>query len=177
MSLPQHVAASSDEAFADHLVDTLATCAREVFDTMVGLPLTEKRPLAGDALRPASNMVGTVGFTGSSSGLVVFYTTFDAARMITASLLGMDDPADAERDEVVDAIGEITNMIAGSFRTRLAIQGDAWAISVPTVTLGSDFYIKPVTTGRRTLLSFGLAEHEVLVELILTGRVGRRDRH
>lgn len=34
-----------------------------------------------------------------------------------------------------------------------------------------------ITTGRRTLLSFGMAEHEGLVERILTRRVGRRDPH
>ena len=164
---------STDELVADRLVETLAICTRDVFDTMVGRALTEKTPLDGDALRPASNLVGMIGFTGSTSGLVVFYTTYEAAREITAGLLGMDDPGEASRDEVVDAIGEVTNMIAGSFRTRLATEGDAWAISVPTVTLGSDFYIKPVTTGRRTMLPFGMGQHEVFVELILTRRIGR----
>ena len=67
-----------------------------------------------------------------------------------------------------DAIGEITNMIAGSFRTHMAANGDAWAITVPTVTIGSDFYIKPLTNGHRVLIPFGMEGHEVFVELILT---------
>lgn len=173
VSTPRHVAARTDDAFADHLVATLATCAKDVFETMVGRPLTEKVSGEGDALRPAGNMVGMVGFTGSSSGLVVVYTTYEAAREITAGLLGTGEPDSATRDEVVDAIGEVTNMIAGSFRTRLAIEGDTWAISIPTVTLGSDFYIKPVSSGRRTLLPFRMSHHEMLVELILTRRVAR----
>ena len=70
--------------------------------------------------------------------------------------------------EIADAIGEITNMVAGSFRTRMAREGDAWAISVPTVTMGSDFYIKPMSNGRRVLLPFRMEEQEVFVELIVT---------
>ena len=70
--------------------------------------------------------------------------------------------------EVADAIGEITNMVAGSFRTKMAAEGDAWAISVPTVTIGSDFYIKPMTNGRRVLLPFRMGEQEIFVELIVT---------
>ena len=65
-------------------------------------------------------------------------------------MLGMEP--DDVNGEIPDAIGEITNMVAGSFRTRMATEGDAWAISVPTVTMGSDFYIKPMTNGRRVLL-------------------------
>ncbi len=69
---------------------------------------------------------------------------------------------------MADAIGEVTNMIAGSFRTKMAAQGQAWAISVPTVTVGSDFYIKPLVNGRRVLLPFKMGEdHEVFVELIM----------
>lgn len=173
VSTPRRVAACTDDAFADHLVATLSTCATDVFETMVGRSLSVTNPAEGDAPRPAGNMVGTVGFTGSSSGLVVFYTCYEAAREITAGLLGMSQPESATREEVVDAIGEVTNMIAGSFRTRLAIEGDTWAISIPTVTLGSDFYIKPVSSGRRTLLPFRMDHHEVLVELILTRRVAR----
>jgi len=150
----------------EDLADLLADSARDVFATMVGCPLTAKNPVEGEALRPASNVVGIVGFTGSYSGLVVVYATFEAAREITARLVGLDDPDASSRDEVADAIGEVTNMIAGSFRTRMAGDGDTWAITVPTVTLGSDFYIKPMTSGRRALLPFGMGSSEVLIELI-----------
>jgi chemotaxis protein CheX len=108
-----------------------------------------------------------VGFAGSSNGLVAFYSTLAAARNIASAMLGMPEN-EIERDGLADAIGEITNMIAGSFRTHMAANGDAWAITVPTVTIGSDFYIKPLTNGHRVLIPFGMEGHEVFVELILT---------
>jgi chemotaxis protein CheX len=150
------------------IVSHLAAATHEVFETMVFRTLSEGEPIEGNALRPGSNVVGTVGFAGSESGLVAFYSTLEAARDITGAMLGMS-PADVN-GEVADAIGEITNMVAGSFRTKMAAEGDAWAISVPTVTMGSDFYIKPMSNGRRVLLPFRMGEQEIFVELIVTSR-------
>jgi chemotaxis protein CheX len=150
-------------------IDELVTATCEVFQTMVFTELTPSTPGQGEALRGGPNVVGTVAFTGKTSGLVVFYSTIDTAKRITASMLSME-PA-AVNGELPDAIGELTNMIAGSFRTRMAgIQGEAWAISVPTVTVGSDFYTKFVSDVQRVLCPFRMGETEVLVELIVTKR-------
>lgn len=148
------------------IVDHLVHATNEVFETMVFRTLTTGEPIDGDALRPGSNVVGTVGFAGSACGLVAFYSTLDTAREIAGAMLGLE--VSQLNGEVADAIGEITNMVAGSFRTRMAAEGDAWAISVPTVTIGSDFYIKPMSNGRRVLLPFRMGEREIFVELILT---------
>jgi chemotaxis protein CheX len=66
-----------------------------------------------------------------------------------------------------DAIGEITNMIAGALRTKMTDAGHPWAISIPTVTIGSDFYTKYVSDVRRVLCPFKMEEHEICVELIM----------
>jgi chemotaxis protein CheX len=150
----------------DTLVDTLMKSTEEVFETMVFRTLKSLVPIEGDALRPQSNVVGTIGFAGGACGLVAFYSTLDAARDIAGSMLGME-PADVN-GEMADAIGEVTNMIAGSFRTKMAAHGHSWASSVPTVTMGSDFYIKPLVNGRRVLIPFKMEAHEVFVELIMT---------
>ena len=153
-------------ALSANIVDNLVAATTEVFETMVFRTLKTGTPIEGEALRPGSNVVGTIGFAGSASGLVAFYSTLDTAREIAGAMLGME-PTDV-KGEIADAIGEITNMVAGSFRTRMAREGDAWAISVPTVTIGSDFYIKPMTNGKRVLLPFRMEEQEVFVELIVT---------
>ena len=115
------------------LLDELTTATRDVFKTMVFQEVEASSPIAGDAKRPKANVVGTVAFAGKTSGLVVFYSSLDAAQVITASMLGID-PANVN-GELPDAIGELTNMIAGSFRTRVAhAKGETWAISVPTVS-------------------------------------------
>ena len=148
-------------------IEELTAATRDVFKTMVFQEVEASTPITGDALRPGANVVGTVAFAGKTSGLVVFYSTMDAAQMITASMLGIE-PASVN-GELHDAIGELTNMIAGSFRTRVAhVKGETWAISVPTVTVGSDFYTKYVSDVQRVLCPFRMNGAELFVELIVT---------
>jgi len=150
----------------DDFITTLVAATEEVFETMVFKKLTKGSPIEGDALRPRSNVVGLVGFGGSLSGLVAFYTTIDAAQEIAGSMLGM--PAADVNGEMPDAIGEVTNMIAGGFRLKLAEKGETLAISIPSVTIGSDFYTKYASDVQRILCPFRMDENEICVELILT---------
>jgi chemotaxis protein CheX len=149
------------------ILSVLISSTQEVFETMVFQPIVSKTPVEGDTLRPPSNVVGTVAFAGDRCGIVAFYSTTDTARAITGAMLGIES---AEvNGEVPDAIGEITNMIAGTFRTRMAATGSKWAISVPTVTIGSDFYTTYGGDVRRILCPFSMsAGDEIFVELILT---------
>lgn len=152
----------------EELLLPLIAATQEVFETMVFRSVGSKTPIFGEALRPRSNVVGTVGFTGERCGLVAFYSTTETAREIAGAMLGI--PAADVNGEMPDAIGEITNMIAGTFRTKMAAHGHPWAISVPTVTVGSDFYTKYVSDVRRALCPFSMdGAHEIFVELILTG--------
>jgi chemotaxis protein CheX len=154
-------------AIENLFIEELTAATRDVFKTMVFQEVEASSPVTGDALRPGANVVGTVAFAGKTSGLVVFYSTMDTAQMITASMLGIE-PASVN-GELHDAIGELTNMIAGSFRTRMAhAKGETWAISVPTVTVGSDFYTKYVSDVQRVLCPFRMNTAELFVELIVT---------
>jgi chemotaxis protein CheX len=151
---------------AEQMLSTLIASTQEVFETMVFRSLTAQTPIQGEALRPQSNVVGTVAFAGERCGIVAFYSTTETAREIAGAMLGI--PAAQVNGEMPDAIGEITNMIAGTFRTKMAAFGQPWAISIPTVTIGSDFYTKYVSDVRRVLCPFSMSESEVFVELILT---------
>lgn len=146
-------------------ISILIESTRDVFAKMVHRELAFGIPIEGDALRPRSNVVGTVSFAGSESGVVAFYSTLGAAHEIAAAMLGLA-PADVN-GEMPDAIGEVTNMIAGAFRTRMSNEGSPWAISIPTVTIGSDFYTKYVSDVHRVLCPFQMGDQEVFVELIL----------
>jgi chemotaxis protein CheX len=154
-------------AIEPQFLTELSDATREVFRTMVFREVTEGARTERTAVQTGANVVATVAFTGKTSGLVAVYTTFEAANEITAAMLGIE-PADVD-GELPDAIGELANMIAGSFRTRMAaVRGEAWAISVPTVVVGRDFYTKYVSDVQRVVCPFQMGPHEVLVELVVT---------
>jgi chemotaxis protein CheX len=149
------------------MLSVLVESTREVFETMVFQPLSTQAPIEGDALRSRSNVVGTVAFAGEQSGIVAFYSTTATANLIAGAMLGI--APEEINGEMPDAIGEIANMIAGTFRTKMAADGPRWAISIPTVTIGSDFYTKYVSDVKRVLCPFTMESGaEVFVELILT---------
>jgi chemotaxis protein CheX len=150
----------------EDMLASLLESTQEVFHTMVFTTLGTQTPIEGDALRPRSNVVGTIAFAGVRSGIVAFYSTTKTAHAIAGAMLGI--PPEQVNGEMPDAIGEITNMIAGAFRTKMARTGPPWAISVPTVTVGSDLYTKYVSDVRRVLCPFTFEDGEVFVELILT---------
>lgn len=146
------------------LVDVLVGATTDVFETMIFRQLKPGEIIWGHAARPKSQIVGTVGFAGSSTGLVAFHSSMAAARDITSAMLGIE----IDEEGLPDAVGEVTNMIAGAFRTRMAAFQEPWAISVPTVTMGTDFFIKPISTGDRVTVAFTMDAHELYVELIIT---------
>jgi chemotaxis protein CheX len=153
-------------------VNELLAATRDVFRTMVFHDVETASPVTGNGIRTGANVVGTVAFAGKTSGLVVFYSSLESAQTITASMLGIEPGS--VNGEMPDAIGELTNMIAGSFRTRMAgVRGETWAISIPTVTVGSDFHTKYVSDVQRVLCPFKMGTAELFVELIVTRSAGQ----
>jgi chemotaxis protein CheX len=136
--------AGAQSATPDNWRDELAKATCEVFEVMVGTSLEE----AAEESSPfVPDFAAMVGIAGSMCGLVGLHTTSDCARRIAAKMLGSDDAGAGE--DAQDAFGEVCNMVAGSFKARIAGFADGCALSVPTVIFGRDF----------TLFSLARGEH------------------
>lgn len=150
----------------DPLLACLVSATEEVFDTMLAIPLHSHPAVSGPLEIPA-NVVATVAFAGHRKGLVVVYTSLSAARHITSTMLGI--PLHEVNGEVPDAMGEIANMVAGQFRNRLAAGEPPSDISVPTVTIGTEFSTLYSSAVQRSRCPFDMQGETISVELILTG--------
>lgn len=151
---------------SEPLLASLVSATEEVFDTMLAIPLQSQPAVTGPLDVPA-NVVATVAFAGHRKGLVVVYTSLAAARHITSTMLGI--PLQEVNGEVPDAMGEIANMVAGQFRNRLAAVEPPSDISVPTVTIGTDFSTLYSSAVQRSRCPFDMQGEPISVELILTG--------
>lgn len=149
------------------LLASLMTSTEEVFETMVFKPLVRLPPAPADEQRKGANVVATVAFAGHRRGLVSIHSSIDTARHIAGAMLGMAE--DEITGEIPDAMGEVANMVAGTFRNKLAAIEPASAIAVPTVTIGSDFSTKYCSAVRRARCPFDMEGQPISVELILTG--------
>ena len=140
----------------------LANATREVFEIMVGTSLgspTEESP------HFVADFSAMVGIAGNLCGLVALHTSSECARKIAAKMLGTEELGGGE--DAQDAFGEVCNMIAGSFKGRIAGLADGCALSVPTVIFGRDFTLFSLAKGEHHQVMFSFEGRPFSVTLDL----------
>ena len=100
--------------------------AEKVWAMVLGLELL---PSKCDPARTDAFVLGRVTITGTWHGAVTLGCSPLVARHAAAAMFGKR-PNEAEPDEIRDALGELTNMVGGNFKTLL--EGDC-RLSVPNV--------------------------------------------
>lgn len=108
----------------------------KVFSTMLSMPLSP----AGESLpwRNANNLVaGSVGFTGVFSGILYFCMEAPFALKVAGKLLGISTEEVESGGLLVDATGELTNMISGQLKSAMCDHGMNCTLTVPSVIQGS----------------------------------------
>jgi chemotaxis protein CheX len=113
----------------------LEIAAREVFEVMLGCNLKPGRLQAG--VEEDLDVTSMVGLAGKLCGLLSVRCTRKAGALIASKMLGVD--ADKASAEMQDALGEVSNMVAGNFKNKISGLNDGCMLSVPTVVIGSDY--------------------------------------
>ncbi len=148
-------------------IDKLTESAvREFFTTMLGAELITDTD-AGLANDGSAQVVGSVSFVGQASGLVCLYMSEPLALRITSHMLGLSQEEANDAEIVNDAVGEMTNMVGGHFKSRLTDRGLACKLSIPSIVRGSNFTIESVTNTTRVVLGFKLEAERIVAEVIL----------
>jgi len=110
----------------------------EVFETMLGVQChRDPIELGVGAEISEESVTAVVGFGGILSGACVFRCGAPAACRIATHLAGLD--LDVLDEIVKDAIGEICNMLAGSWKTKIPDLAANCGLSVPAVITGRDY--------------------------------------
>ncbi len=119
---------------AEHLNPFLDS-ARDAFTIMAGIELTRSNiSLKKDSDRNA-DISGIIGLAGDVSGSIVLNFPLATAKGIVSKFLGA--PVNNPRDyEALDAVGELTNIVAGGAKSRLSELGVHFNIGLPTIIIG-----------------------------------------
>ena len=117
--------------------EMLFAATTEVFSIMVGLPIAR----AELAPPKTQNVTGTIGIAGAIRALLTLRCSFTSATRIASAMLAA--PVEQAAAQSADAIGEICNMVAGHFKTKIGHEADCM-LSVPIVILGSDYQVHHV---------------------------------
>ncbi|MGB7327769.1 MAG: chemotaxis protein CheX [Rubripirellula sp.] len=114
------------------VIEAFMASTTAVFETILGVPVKSNQP-SGDSPIVARGVSGIIGLTGVISGDIIVCFDESIAIKTTGIMLG-SEPGELN-DDVVDAVGELTNMIAGNAKGRLEKYN--LSLALPTVILGS----------------------------------------
>ncbi|MEW6368637.1 MAG: chemotaxis protein CheX [Acidobacteriota bacterium] len=147
----------------DSAIRNLIEATREVFGKMITIPLGEDPTFETEAEARRCEIVGMVSLAGRSMGVVSLHCSPRLGLLIASNLLG--SPVTEVGEELEDAVGEVTNMVAGNFKTRMSQEGEMFDLSVPTVIMGKDFSVKTMTGAPTLVLGFRWESEKLLVRL------------
>jgi chemotaxis protein CheX len=139
------------------LIKILDKDVREIFSTMLGgeVALVD---MADTATHFTSSVSAMVGFAGSYNGMISINTSHQLALKFSAQMLGME-PEECE-EEISDSLGEIANMIGGSFKHHFVDDGHEVRLSTPSVVTGQDYEMTVCTLPDTLTLLFNDSEQE-----------------
>lgn len=121
------------EGHRQEWIPVLDMAAREVFELMLGCPLT-----VGETAPEANlDITSMVGLAGKLCGVLSVRCDGKSAALMASKMLGI--AVDKVGAEMSDALGEIANMVAGNFKNKISGLGDGCMLSPPTVITGSDY--------------------------------------
>jgi chemotaxis protein CheX len=124
-------ATASTATINPKLIVPFVASVRTVLQTMLSLETTIERPAFKTAPGTEYDYSGIIAFSGNIVGTVVVSFQKDAAVKMVEAFAG--SPIAADSADFSDALGELTNMIAGAAKKDL---GGVANISVPTVIMG-----------------------------------------
>ena len=133
-----------------------------VLETMAFVKPVSGKPFLKQDNQSRGDISGVIGLTGSKKGAVVFSLSKEAALKIVSSMLGQQ--YSEMNDEVRDAVGELTNIIAGDARRELAEKGHVFEAGIPTVIVGKGHEIVSIVKEHTIAIPFKIDNDPFIVE-------------
>jgi chemotaxis protein CheX len=142
--------------------DGLETALKDIFTTMF---CHEVNVIPHMEILDAPSISSIVGFTGRLSGMLGMHFSTAMACEVASGLLGM--PAVQVDENVRDAIGELTNMLAGGLKKQLSSTDNMFKISIPTIVSGLEYSLHAPTNARQLWMGVAAGQCRFKIQLVL----------
>ena len=131
------------------------------FRTMLACEVERGAPLLRAAGEPLHEISGIIGLSGNAVGLVVVSFSHDVALKAASAML-MVEFTDVNSD-VIDAVGEIANMVAGAAKAEL--ETFDMSVSLPSVITGKDHTVRFASNVRPICVPFSSPWGQLALEV------------
>ncbi len=143
-----------------------------VLTTMLGLDADAgSATMSAVETGPSHGVAAMVGVAGPYCGTGSVVCTEEVACRLAGAMLMDEYPA--VNEDVLDAMGEIANMVIGNIKTNLEERFGAMALTTPTVIHGGDFSTRASGKHTWTVVPFTIEGVGFFVQMMLVERAGR----
>jgi len=117
-------------------INSFVDAAKFFFSSMSSISVSPGAPQIKEGDTARGDVSSVIGMTGCAEGTMSLSFSDSCALAVATSMTGAK--AGSEKSAILDAVGELRNIVAGDARTRLEKLGYALAAAIPTVVSGKD---------------------------------------
>lgn len=154
------------------VTDSLCRATLEVFGTMLSMDavagerFTERAPQ-----HPSHGLVALIGMAGAWVGTGAITCSAELACKLSSHFLLTQ--FESVNDEVLDAMGELTNMIIGNFKNEMETHVGNLGLSIPTVIFGRNFVARSAAENDWIVVPFECGGETLTVKVCMAPRAKR----
>ncbi|HDQ40929.1 MAG TPA: chemotaxis protein CheX [Desulfonatronum sp.] len=144
------------------LINPFLNAVVGVLGMMASVEATPGKPFINRKRATVGDITGSIGITGHVSG--VMSLTLDKPVILKIVNNMLSENYTELNSDIADAVGELTNMIAGQARQDLAKLGIILKASTPAVVVGKGHEIQHVTSSPILAIPFTTPQGTLVVE-------------
>ncbi len=137
----------------------------DVLGTMAMVEVSPGKPYINTRRTAAGDVTGIIGVSGHAEGVISLTLDEKCILRIVSNMLG--EEFSKITDDIADAVGELTNMIAGQARAHLANEGMKFQASTPSVIVGKNHTLAHINKQPILAIPFTTADGNLVVEVSL----------
>lgn len=151
------------------LINPFLNATKSVIETMAFTPITVGKPSLKTTNQTWGVISGIIGMASEKlQGSMVL--SFDEKSVLEIVSKMLCENYTSLTHDVVDAVGEITNMICGNAKRDLSEKGFLFDMAIPVVILGKDMEVTQLAKGPVLCVPFSTEKGKFVVEATLTKR-------
>jgi chemotaxis protein CheX len=124
-------------------INPFVMAAQVVFKTMLGIEAKMGKPILKDVRATSGDVTGIMGLVGDRKGTIAISFSEKGAMFVFTTLIG--ENCSSIGPEVVDSIGELTNIISGQARKEFEKAGINLKAAIPMVVVGHNVELNFIT--------------------------------
>ncbi len=144
-----------------NLISPFINSTMRAFNTMLGWELRPQTPEVNTHFHPRYEVSGVIGLSGKMVGTLVLSVEKEVA--LAAAEVLTQQKYEQLTEDVIDTMGEITNIVGGGAKAELAEY--ALNLSLPTVIIGRNHLVTFISNVQTVLVPFECDAGEIAIEV------------